>query len=394
MQLDFSKADRLMHLIYDSRRVLWASMYDGAYEMKNSTNKSFRTLYADLVKITSSNKTKEEKSNLRNLAFANVYQKMNDPVEGGHYLKCTFDEEATVKRIAKAYWQLQTNLTIDWNYTSDDNSRVTNLRAFVDTYFPNEPFKEVIVETTLLRDPKIQDLETEFWNNCPDLKSIDDLCNIYRERLKEEENLIQVDLDFYKFDKLCFDNNNLLNQYLKELRLCGLLEVSEAYVEARISHIAEEINKTSNGIVELFKRLRASSSPTNTRDNAPQVDESKLPVTAKDTIQERRDKGGQKTPKTLSGLITHNKSSEIVEGVKNQYKNIKGKRLKLLLLAFQDLDLLPKERIARSFHQCCETGFTWDIGSYNAMNKYVFNEHIDTTELESIKQYISKLING
>ncbi|MBX2952286.1 MAG: hypothetical protein KF870_07260 [Leadbetterella sp.] len=257
MQLDFSKADRLTSLIYDSSQMLWLSIYKGAYEMKNSTNEALRALYVDLVEITSSDKTKEEKNNLRRLAFANVYRQANDPGEGEHSLKFTFDEEAIVKRIAKSYWQLQTNLTIDWNYTSDDKARLASLRAFVDTNFPNEPYKEVIVETILLREPKIQDLEAEFWNNCPDIKSIDDLCNIYRERLRDK--LIQVDLDFYKFDNLCFDNNNLLNQHLKDLRLCGLLQVSEAYVEARISHIAEEINKTSDGIVELFKRLRASS---------------------------------------------------------------------------------------------------------------------------------------
>jgi len=90
----------------------------------------------------------------------------------------------------------------------------------------------------------------------------------------------------------------------------------------------------------------------------------------------------------LSDLITHQKSIEIVEGIKIQYKNIKGKRLKLLLLAFQDLELLPKERIAQKFYDSCKCEFDWDVASYNAMNGYQFNEKTDLTELNDMKQYL------
>jgi len=94
----------------------------------------------------------------------------------------------------------------------------------------------------------------------------------------------------------------------------------------------------------------------------------------------------------LSDLITHQKSIEIVEGIKIQYKNIKGKRLKLLLLAFQDLELLPKERIAQKFYDSCKCEFDWDVASYNAMNGYNFNDVTDSVEFNSMKQYLETLI--
>lgn len=97
------------------------------------------------------------------------------------------------------------------------------------------------------------------------------------------------------------------------------------------------------------------------------------------------------SPDTLSSLITHSKSVEIVKGIKVQYKNIKGKRLKLLLLALQDLDLLPKERIAQKFYNCCEAEFDWNIASYNAMNGYVFNANTDSDDFDKMKQHIKLL---
>jgi len=99
---------------------------------------------------------------------------------------------------------------------------------------------------------------------------------------------------------------------------------------------------------------------------------------------------------SLSDIITHPKSNEIVEGIKIQYKNIKGKRLKLLLLALQELGLLPKERTARKFYDCCKAEFNWDIASYQAMNDYKFNDfkfNTDETELYEMKQYLESHMN-
>lgn len=101
-----------------------------------------------------------------------------------------------------------------------------------------------------------------------------------------------------------------------------------------------------------------------------------------------------KKPETLSNLITHKNSIEIVEAIKIQYKNIKGKRLKILLQAFQDLNLLPLNGIAKKFHDCCKSEFDWNVASYNAMNGYNYNEGIDKDELDQMKNFVLEIINA
>lgn len=95
---------------------------------------------------------------------------------------------------------------------------------------------------------------------------------------------------------------------------------------------------------------------------------------------------------TLSNLVTHINSVGIIEGVKIQFKNIKGKNLKLLFLALQELGLLPKERMAQKFYDCCKEEFNWDIASYNAMNGYNYNEVVDKDVYNSMKEYLTTLI--
>lgn len=118
-----------------------------------------------------------------------------------------------------------------------------------------------------------------------------------------------------------------------------------------------------------------------------------FPENTKQSQQTEKPKPEQEQPKTLSSIITHKEPETIVSGIKTQYKNIKGKRLKLLLIALQELELLPKERIAKKFHTLCKNEFDWEIASYNAMNGYNFNSHTDTDEVEGIKEYIKTLSN-
>ena len=108
--------------------------------------------------------------------------------------------------------------------------------------------------------------------------------------------------------------------------------------------------------------------------------------------QKRTDKLLSQQTSELSDLITHENNSKIVQGIKIQYKNIKGKQLKLLLLALQQLDLLPENRIAKKFYDRCKTEFDWDIASYNAMNGYDFNSTTDTPDLDNKKKYIKTLM--
>lgn len=107
--------------------------------------------------------------------------------------------------------------------------------------------------------------------------------------------------------------------------------------------------------------------------------------------QNEKSKSKQEQPEKLSSIITHKEAETLVSGIKTQYKNIKGKRLKLLLIALQELELLPKERIAKKFHTLCNNEFDWEIASYNAMNGYDFNSNTDTDEVEGMKRYIKTL---
>jgi hypothetical protein len=96
--------------------------------------------------------------------------------------------------------------------------------------------------------------------------------------------------------------------------------------------------------------------------------------------------------KTLAQLLSGSNSEKIVASIKVNYKNIKGKRLKLLFLALQELELLPLTGAAANFHKCCQLEFQWDIASYSAMNDYKYNKSVDFVEKESFKHHIQTLM--
>lgn len=95
----------------------------------------------------------------------------------------------------------------------------------------------------------------------------------------------------------------------------------------------------------------------------------------------------------LSDLINHINSVKIADEVKLKYKGIKGKRLKILLLALQELQLIPEERLAKRFHTCCANEFERTVASYTAMNDYKYNEITDKDELTKMKEFISNILN-
>lgn len=110
-------------------------------------------------------------------------------------------------------------------------------------------------------------------------------------------------------------------------------------------------------------------------------------------VQNRPTTHMAKENSTLVNLITHKKAVDIVDSIKTQFKNIKGKRLKLLLIAMQELNMVPKERVAKRFHNCCQKEFDWDVASYTAMNDYIYNEYSDEKELFEMKETIKTIIN-
>lgn len=125
-----------------------------------------------------------------------------------------------------------------------------------------------------------------------------------------------------------------------------------------------------------------------------QLEASPPPVAGENTLDKPNNnlnKPNKPTTEQLSDLITHDKRVEIVARIETQYRTIQGKRLKLLLLALQDLKLIQRERIASKFHNCCKKEFDWDIASYNAMNGYNYNERTDSVELDEMKGFIQAL---
>ena len=104
--------------------------------------------------------------------------------------------------------------------------------------------------------------------------------------------------------------------------------------------------------------------------------------------------GSKKTINKLSELIGHELSEKIISDIKIKYKNIKGKRLKLLLLSLKELELLPQERIAKKFHDFCDSEFNWDIASYTAMNGYSYNPKVDKVVKLKMISFLNKIISN
>lgn len=94
----------------------------------------------------------------------------------------------------------------------------------------------------------------------------------------------------------------------------------------------------------------------------------------------------------LENMLTCQESSKLVSAIRIKYRNIKGKRLKLLFLALQELQLLPLGQVAANFHRCCNNDFDWDIASYPAMNDYPYNKEVDKTEFNQMTSFLKEQI--
>ncbi|MBE7689453.1 hypothetical protein [Tenacibaculum piscium] len=113
-------------------------------------------------------------------------------------------------------------------------------------------------------------------------------------------------------------------------------------------------------------------------------------------IQTKKEPQQEKKELQLNEILTCEsvEAEKIVNGIKTKYKNIKGKQLKLLFLALQNLDLIPKEQFAKKFYDCCTKEFNWNVASYNAMNGYKYNEETDKEELNAKIDYLKTFINS
>ena len=180
-----------------------------------------------------------------------------------------------------------------------------------------------------------------------------------------------------------FEQQRDLNQYL--------ISVGANKDEIFVNHLKEQIeyqklNGNTNFRLENGTMLRLSQK---------QITDIETAITyANSMLNDSRHSQIGELPKLkkLNDIITHQKSIEIVENIKIQYKNIKGKQLKILLLAIQELGLFPKERSVKKFYDYCKNEFDWDIASYNAMNGYSFNEGTDKVEFDKMIQFLEKVI--
>jgi hypothetical protein len=173
------------------------------------------------------------------------------------------------------------------------------------------------------------------------------------------------------------------------------------------SDFKDKISSLTERAIALLKHYKDIESKESTINNmldtlekkksTPNLSRNKIAVLDKafNSIKEQilQPHPGHKQKTTLSGLITHEESINIIEKIKVQYKGIKGKRLKILLTALQNLQLLPNERIAKSFYTGCKEEFNWDIGTYQSMNDYKYNENTDKEELTQMKDFLNKITN-
>jgi hypothetical protein len=193
-----------------------------------------------------------------------------------------------------------------------------------------------------------------------------------------------------KPENFTYNNCKLIGKYwdlIEQIRVDydrSDFKYTEAYENENFCKDCDEIMYVNWDRIEEFMVFSTPDEIAEAERKFSITDILKAPTLPPQPIAKQNDK--------LSDLITHQKSVEIVEGIKIRYKNIKGKRLKLLLLALQELNLLPKERIAKKFYNCCKAEFGWDVASYTAMNDYQINEYTDEFELDNMKKFLEEII--
>lgn len=205
------------------------------------------------------------------------------------------------------------------------------------------------------------------------------------------------------------DSKNQYNEFcthlfkirkINDFSLIEYLKTHNAYNESDIKLIIvhlhnfnkekhyNEIRVCLKDILEYLKLENESSNTNNeSQQNSKKDTKKKLAFNEKDK---------------LSNLIIHENRVEIVKNIKFQYNGIKGKELRILLKALQELDLLPNKRIAAKFHRCCLNEFEWDIGSTQAMEEKTFIkgylregkyvESIDDKDLNKKVKFLKTLI--
>jgi len=97
---------------------------------------------------------------------------------------------------------------------------------------------------------------------------------------------------------------------------------------------------------------------------------------------------------TLAGVLQcePEKAKIIIDSIKTEYKGVGGKQLKLLSIAMQKVGLLPEKFNMAQFYRLCESEFSWDIASPQAVNDYIFSPVKDAGTLNEFTKYLKTLI--
>jgi len=242
MNMNFDKTDRLISLIEDSVNAIKPHHFISAYNLKIFN----RNFYDELVEITASDDTDDVKDEYRLKAFAKKYHydyaMCDKDFLKTEFLRFTFDENKVLSNLTKAYWQIQTR------------KKITDNISFV-LY---EPYDQIAAEAVKNQEPTIEDIEREFWSNCPEIDKMNNLLNIYRERWYG--HFYECDLEYYSECDI-HTKKNELGEYLEEIRLCGLLR-NDCLPEMLLCGIAQEINSLCESIIKLLQMMRKSTEPT------------------------------------------------------------------------------------------------------------------------------------
>ena len=110
---------------------------------------------------------------------------------------CNFTDFS--KWVCKVYWEIQPYIT----FNSQNDNSVEGWIKFLGKHYKGEKYLESIANVIINNEPRVKDIENEFWMNCTDVLSIDSFCNIYRERWRNHLYCIKetdFDMDAMLFD--------------------------------------------------------------------------------------------------------------------------------------------------------------------------------------------------
>ncbi len=276
MNINFDKTDRLIQIVEEAVRILNTAEYNlnKAFKLQSSPAENLNKLHDDLIKITSiTNISEEEKRQKKIAAYSIAYNCNKEKASLLLEEDCNFQDLA--KWICKTYWEIQPYVT----FISKNDNSIEGWMKFLEKHHNNETYLDIMANVIVNNEPRIKDIENEFWINCTDVFCIDNFCNIYRERWRN--HLYSIKETDFNMDEMLFNSENRLHKYFSELLKCGLISEKEKdYILVKLHHLANATNYVCESIVDLFKKLRASSVGT-AKENEAAAEQASIPIEAK-----------------------------------------------------------------------------------------------------------------